>query len=124
MGIKARSAGHTTSPLHNITPSSAGDIPTYRTASTTYQAQTPHVLSPQQHQAQKPVPQQHQAALHDAFRTLHQLLKKVPKAEVPKAEQSTFADKAASLGLLVTLAAKARNEELYKLLLFAVTQLE
>jgi hypothetical protein len=25
MGIKARSAGHTTSPPHNITPSSAGD---------------------------------------------------------------------------------------------------
>ena len=40
------------------------------------------------------------------------------------AEQSTFADKAASLGLHVTLAAKARNEELYKLQLFAVTQLE
>ena len=39
-------------------------------------------------------------------------------------EQSTFADKAASLGLLVTLAAKACNEELYKLLLFVVTQLE
>jgi len=44
--------------------------------------------------------------------------------KVPKAEQSTFADKAASLGLPVTMAAKARNEELYKLLLFVVTQLE
>ena len=43
---------------------------------------------------------------------------------IPKAEQSTFADKAASLGLPVALAAKARNEELYKLPLFAVTQLE
>jgi hypothetical protein len=40
--------------------------------------------------------------------------------KVPKAGQSTFADKAASLGLPVAMAAKARNEELYKLLLFAV----
>ena len=67
----------------------------------------------------QPVPKQHQAALHEALSTLQHLLKKVPKAE-----QSTFADKAASLGLPVALAAKARHDELYKLLLFAVTQLE
>ena len=67
----------------------------------------------------QPVPKQHQAALQEALSTLQHLLKKVPKAE-----QSTFADKAASLGLPVALAAKARQDELYKLLLFAVTQLE
>ena len=67
----------------------------------------------------QPVPKQHQAALQEALSTLHQLMKNIPKAE-----QSTFADKAASLGLPVALAAKARNEELYKLPLFAVTQLE
>jgi hypothetical protein len=53
----------------------------------------------------QPVPKQHQAAAQDALSTLQQLLKKVPKAE-----QSTFADKAASLGLPVAIAAKARHE--------------
>jgi len=137
MGIKARSAGHTTSPPHNITPSSAGDTipastitdlqdnihnlpgtntirPFTKAAPNTIAAKTVDAWIKKQ-----PVPKQHQAALHDALSTLHQLLKKVPRAE-----QSTFAYKAASLGLPVTMAAKARNEELYKLLLFAVTQLE
>ena len=105
---------------------------TYKPASTPYLAPTPFAHSAQKlrtaiHLAKmidtwikkQPVPKQHQAALHEALSTLQHLLKKVPKAE-----QSTFADKAASLGLPVALAAKARHDELYKLLLFAVTQLE
>jgi hypothetical protein len=68
------------------------------------------------------VPKQHQGALHDALSTLQQLLKKVPKAE-----HSNFADKQhhwVGLGLLVAMATKACNEELRKMLLYAVTQLE
>ena len=65
------------------------------------------------------IPKQHQAALQEALATLTGLLKKIPKPE-----QSTFADKAASLGLPVSVASKARADELYKLLLFGVTQLE
>ena len=137
MGIKARSAGHTTSPPHNITPSSAGDTIPASTitdlqdnihnlpgtnAIRPFTTAAPNTIAAKTVDAwikKQPVPKQHQATLHDALNTLHQLLEKVPKAE-----QSTFADKAASLGLPVTMAAKARNEELYKLLLFVVTQLE
>ena len=65
------------------------------------------------------IPKQHRAALQEALATLTGLLKKIPKPE-----QSTFADKAASLGSPVSVASKARADELYKLLLFGATQLE
>ena len=65
------------------------------------------------------IPKQHRAALQEALATLTGLLKKIPKPE-----QSTFADKAASLGSPVSVASKARADELYKLLLFGAAQLE
>ena len=137
MGIKARGAENTTTSAHTTTPRSASDVPRQTTitdlqdsiqnlpgTNTTrpFTTAAPHTIATKTVDAwikKQPVPKQHQAALQEALSTLHQLMK-----EIPKAEQSTFADKAASLGLPVALAAKARNEELYKLLLFAVTQLE
>ena len=99
MGIKARSAGHTTSPPHNITPSSAGDTIPASTitdlqdnihnlpgtnAIRPFTTAAPNTIAAKTVDAwikKQPVPKQHQAALHDALRTLHELLKKVPKAE-------------------------------------------
>ena len=137
MGIKASGAENTTTSAHTTTPRSVSDAPRQTTitdlqdsiqnlpgTNTTrpFTTAAPHTLVTKTVDAwikKQPVPKQHQAALQEALSTLHQLMKNIPKAE-----QSTFADKAASLGLPVALAAKARNEELYKLPLFAVTQLE
>ena len=99
MGIKARSAGHTTSPPHNITPSSAGDTIPASTitdlqdnihnlpgtnAIRPFTTAAPNTIAAKTVDAwikKQPVPKQHQATLHDALRTLYELLKKVPKAE-------------------------------------------